>query len=80
MNFALAVESSGSNVSFKVSDLQVTEESSENFNYYKPTMGHQCWNVELPCTDFLTYKHIRLRNPQVGIGGGFIRVNKSGSK
>ncbi|HEY9607562.1 MAG TPA: hypothetical protein V6C85_38610 [Allocoleopsis sp.] len=33
----------------------------------------QCWAAELPCTPGLSYENIELRDPERGIGGGFIR-------
>jgi hypothetical protein len=33
----------------------------------------QCWAAELPCTPNLTYEDIKLRDPEHGIGAGFIR-------
>ncbi|WP_017303058.1 LIC_10190 family membrane protein [Spirulina subsalsa] len=33
----------------------------------------QCWATPLPCSPFLTHDDIRLRDPEQGIRGGFIR-------
>ncbi|MBP0016508.1 MAG: hypothetical protein J7647_02995 [Cyanobacteria bacterium SBLK] len=62
---------------------------SHNFTYIMPdpnylwerspgvfTAEDRCWNIELPCTPQLTYPHIRLRNPELGLAGGFARIRE----
>jgi hypothetical protein len=36
----------------------------------------RCWNIDLPCTPQLTYTNIRLRNPDIGLAGGFVRTRE----
>ncbi|MEM9538937.1 MAG: hypothetical protein AAGA60_05425 [Cyanobacteria bacterium P01_E01_bin.42] len=38
------------------------------------TPEDRCWNMEHPCTPQLTHPDIRLRNPDRGLAGGFIRT------
>jgi len=61
-------------VSFVVADLELLKEKVNEFYLYKPKKGYQCWDVELPCSPLLTYPEIKLRNNDLGICGGFIRV------
>ena len=74
LNFQLGVKYSGDKMLFTVSDLELVEEKVNDFHFYKPKNGYQCWNAELPCTQFLTYDNIKLRYPEVGIGKGFVRI------
>jgi hypothetical protein len=74
LNFSLGVRHAGANISFSIAELEVTRERTNDLSYYKPTSGYQCWDAELPCSQALTYEDIRLRDPQSGIGRGFVRV------
>ncbi|WP_204103346.1 MULTISPECIES: hypothetical protein [Spirulina sp. CCY15215] len=38
------------------------------------TSEDRCWNAELPCTSELIHQNIRLRNPEKGLAGGFVRI------
>lgn len=62
---------------------------SDNFTYNMPdpnyhwerapgifTPEDRCWNVELPCTPQLTHPNIRLRHPDLGLAGGFVRTRE----
>jgi hypothetical protein len=74
LNFQLGVEDSMVPL-FTVSDLELEEKKANDVYFYKPKKGYQCWNADLPCSQFLTYDNIKLRDPEGGIGKGFIRIN-----
>lgn len=74
LNFQLGVKNSKKPL-FTLSDLELVEQKVNDIHFYKPKEGYQCWNAGLPCTQFLTYDNIRLRNPEGGIGKGFVRMN-----
>jgi hypothetical protein len=59
---------------FTVQNLQVSMQKMDNFVYYKPQEGYQCWDSDLPCSQFLTYDKITLRNSKAGLSGGFVRI------
>ncbi|MGK7924876.1 MAG: hypothetical protein AB4290_06400 [Spirulina sp.] len=54
-----------------------------NINYlYEESPGFirgedRCWNAPIPCTPYLTHPNIRLRDPQKGLAGGFVRSPES---
>lgn len=48
---------------------------THDVTYFVPTDGTQlCWAAPLPCTYALTDQNIQLRDPDRGIGAGFIKV------
>lgn len=50
---------------------QFKESYAVNFRYLKPKEGDQCWDAPLPCTPYLTYSNVKLRNDKKGFGQGF---------
>lgn len=55
---------------------ELLKRQTNDIKYLVPqhTSGEdQCWAAELPCTPNLTYEDIKLRDPEHGIGAGFIR-------
>ena len=50
-----------------------------DIDYVTPKTGRpnerQCWAADLPCTTQLTHENIKLRNPALGLRGGFVRSN-----
>ncbi|HKQ73719.1 MAG TPA: hypothetical protein VJ810_08345 [Blastocatellia bacterium] len=50
-----------------------------DIDYLIPKTGRpidrQCWAADLPCTPQLTNENIRLRDPALGLRGGFVRSN-----
>ena len=46
---------------------------SADVRYLFPVETSQCGGAPLPCTPFLTYPDIRLRSPDKGLAGGFVR-------
>jgi len=48
---------------------------TNNVTYFVPTDGTElCWAAPLPCTYALSDQNIQLRDPDRGIGAGFIKV------
>jgi hypothetical protein len=74
LNFSLGAGPPGGKLLFTVKDLELSREKANDVVYYKPKSGFQCWNVELPCSEALTYQEIRLRDPRSGIAKGFMRA------
>ena len=60
---------------FSLLNLELVEQKINDFHLYKPKHGYQCWDAPLPCSHFLTFDDIKLRNPQHGICGGFVKRN-----
>ena len=56
-----------------VKPLLVTK-TVDDFVLFKPENGLQCWDAPLPCSQFLTYEKIKLRDPERGICGGFVKI------
>ena len=61
---------------------KLLDKKVNNIIYFKPDgkrdgkrdkKEDRCWAAELPCTPYLTHKNIKLRDPERGIGAGFIR-------
>ncbi|NEO87950.1 MAG: hypothetical protein F6J87_27380 [Spirulina sp. SIO3F2] len=54
-----------------------TLETSHDVDYLKtiPDVMELCWGAEIPCTHELTHPEIRLRDPERGLSGGFVRVD-----
>jgi hypothetical protein len=48
--------------------------STWDVEYWTPVGDGGCYGTPLPCTPYLTYPEIRLRSPERGIAGGFVRV------
>ncbi|WP_072619582.1 LIC_10190 family membrane protein [Spirulina major] len=50
---------------------------SNDVTYFVPADGQSlCWDAPLPCTYQLTNQNIRLRVPERGLAGGFVRVDR----
>ncbi|MEN8145858.1 MAG: hypothetical protein ABFS14_13020 [Gemmatimonadota bacterium] len=49
---------------------------SGDVRYAFPAETIQCGGTPPPCTPFLTYPDIRLRSPEKGIAGGFVRATR----
>lgn len=51
-----------------------------DIEYVIPKAGRpyeqQCWATDLPCTPQLTQEDIKLRDPMLGLKGGFVRNNR----
>jgi hypothetical protein len=59
---------------FAVEQLEITKQRVNDLTYYKPEKGYQCWDTELPCSQFLTYDDIKLRDHRAGVAAGFMRA------
>jgi hypothetical protein len=51
----------------------VTRERAQDFRYLATVQTKQCWLAPLPCTEDILPSDRRLRDPDEGIGGGFVR-------
>lgn len=49
----------------------VIEGRAAGFSIVQPSSGDQCWGAQLPCTPE-NVDGLRLRNPDRGVGGGFV--------
>jgi hypothetical protein len=57
----------------EVPTASVTSERARDFRYRAALVTKQCWLTELPCTDDFVPPDRRLRDPDEGIGAGFVR-------
>lgn len=60
-------------------DLEIWEEKQVNdFKYVQsvsPYPDGRCWAAELPCTPWLLYENLKLRDPKRGLAAGVIRAD-----
>ena len=49
---------------------------TSDVEYWMPLEDGCCYGSPLPCTPYLTYSEIRLRLPERGLAGGFIRADR----
>ena len=56
---------------------KLMEVEASNFTYYRPAESGQCWASPLPCTPYLTYADVGLRNLALGLGNGFQRERQN---
>lgn len=53
----------------------ITEQVNDVKYVYPDNWSVRCWAAELPCAAVPIKHNIKLRNPSVGIGGGFVHVD-----
>jgi GH18 family chitinase len=66
--------------SFREVPLTLASEAGNGFSYLRPVGSDQCWAADIPCVPGGLKPGIVLRDPRLGFGGGFARVDPQTSR